>query len=105
MNKHGDREKLNAERKAYISRGHTVISHYVDEGTQILRDLVGEVGVRPAARMLGEDWAEVAGWTRKGLPEGRWVEVQALYREHRGSSISLPQDPGFDGQAQFTVAR
>jgi len=94
-----------AARRAYNYRGHTVVAAnlFHDEGTQILRSLIEEVGgVRTAAKLMQQEPESVSGWTREGLPKHFWAMVKGLYKAHKGTDDGTRQNP-YCWDTQFSV--
>lgn len=95
-----------ADLQALVARNNIVISRNLADGTQAIRDLVGNLGgVRQAARLLGEDIDTVAKWTQKGMPAERVDEVKQLARMHEGANVGAPQCRSYDTNSSFRMLR
>jgi hypothetical protein len=98
------RDKLAAERKSPTFRINTVIQGPpVTDGTKLLRELVACLdGIKPVADLMQADVADVARWTRVGLPTALGELVYRLHREHQ-SMPGRSQSPGYSTEMAFSL--
>jgi len=84
--------------------GNTVLGGRISEGTWLIRDLVLEVGLGPAAALMEVDRDRVAHWTRNGLPKHMWPLARKLCDEHLGTGDPISQDSSYNEMTSFPIS-
>jgi hypothetical protein len=84
--------------------GNTVLGGRISEGTWLLRDLVLEIGLGPAASLMDMDRDQIGHWTRNGLPKHLWQVVRVLCDEHLGKAERISQDTAYCERTSFSLS-